>query len=350
MNKIEKRIEWIDICKAVGILFVIVGHVGIPESVDIWIHAFHMPLFFMLSGLCYKEKKHQHFLPFIKSRFLSLIVPYILFSVILYFLWNIIMYYVNINNVGTCGNLVNCMFTPASTTSCFGAVNWFLPSLFIVEVFFWIICKITKYSKTKCTIAIIFLSLISYCYPIITQYRIPLAIDSSLMGTTFYGIGWLMKNINYSKIKITLKRSILFSYTILAFLFGFFLRLSFVNRMTNVRTLLYGDYSLYFVNAIGITCLFMILSILLDIASEKIKTLNLLKFAGKNTMIILLLNGILARFYNILMEIYNSSIHNKILILVNSVFVSIIIMILCVLLSIVVNKYLPFLLGKKRKQ
>ena len=41
----NKRIEWIDICKGIGILAMICGHIGLPHILDKYIHAWHMPIF-----------------------------------------------------------------------------------------------------------------------------------------------------------------------------------------------------------------------------------------------------------------------------------------------------------------
>ncbi|MDA9004038.1 acyltransferase family protein [bacterium] len=63
-NDISHRSEWVDYCKAIGIILVVYGHVarglfnaGIGSSipwyslVDSIVYSFHMPLFFFLSGL-----------------------------------------------------------------------------------------------------------------------------------------------------------------------------------------------------------------------------------------------------------------------------------------------------------
>ena len=51
----KKRIEWVDLSKFVGIFAMVWGHSGVNENMDIIIHAFHMPLFFFLSGYFYKD-------------------------------------------------------------------------------------------------------------------------------------------------------------------------------------------------------------------------------------------------------------------------------------------------------
>ena len=54
---IKGRSRWIDIMRALTIWIVILGHMKVilPGVLVRWIYAFHMPAFFMLSGLTWKE-------------------------------------------------------------------------------------------------------------------------------------------------------------------------------------------------------------------------------------------------------------------------------------------------------
>ena len=52
----NQRIEYIDIAKGMGIILMIMGHIGYGELFHRFIHAFHMPLFYFCAGLLYKEK------------------------------------------------------------------------------------------------------------------------------------------------------------------------------------------------------------------------------------------------------------------------------------------------------
>ena len=51
----RNRILWLDMAKGIGILLIMIGHLGIsviPEAkpVQIWLYSFHIPTFFFLSG------------------------------------------------------------------------------------------------------------------------------------------------------------------------------------------------------------------------------------------------------------------------------------------------------------
>lgn len=44
------------IAKGIGMLLMVVAHAGIPNMFSCFVYMFHMPLFFFMSGYCFKEK------------------------------------------------------------------------------------------------------------------------------------------------------------------------------------------------------------------------------------------------------------------------------------------------------
>lgn len=63
IEKVEKtsRVEYIDILKGIGIILMIMGHIGFSGIFDFYIHAFNMPLFFFVSGYLYKTKTEKKY-------------------------------------------------------------------------------------------------------------------------------------------------------------------------------------------------------------------------------------------------------------------------------------------------
>ena len=75
----QQRIAWLDTAKGLAIMLVVLGHVSfLPAPVLGVIYAFHMPLFFFLSGILLFRKR-EPFVPFLKKKVRTLIVPYYLF-------------------------------------------------------------------------------------------------------------------------------------------------------------------------------------------------------------------------------------------------------------------------------
>lgn len=52
----EKRNETITIAKSIAIILMVIGHSGVAHWMGSFINMFHMPLFFLCSGYCFKDK------------------------------------------------------------------------------------------------------------------------------------------------------------------------------------------------------------------------------------------------------------------------------------------------------
>lgn len=86
----QKRLEWVDIAKGIGIILVVLGHcVPYGGTTFNLIFTFHMPLFFILSGYCYVQrgirttfdKKLKSLLvPFAKYFLLGLVITLIILN------------------------------------------------------------------------------------------------------------------------------------------------------------------------------------------------------------------------------------------------------------------------------
>ena len=76
-----KRVEWIDEAKALAIILVGVGHYSCPEGLLTWIYTFHMPLFFILSGITSNFEKYP-FKEFFLKKVRTLLFPWVIAVVI----------------------------------------------------------------------------------------------------------------------------------------------------------------------------------------------------------------------------------------------------------------------------
>lgn len=82
----KNRIEWVDKCKCIAIYFVVYGHFCLDNK---YVYAFHMPLFFLLSGFVLNEKKYE-FKDFLKSRINGILIPYIFFYLLTWMYWLVV--------------------------------------------------------------------------------------------------------------------------------------------------------------------------------------------------------------------------------------------------------------------
>lgn len=73
------RIQWLDIAKGIAIILMVMGHSGIPGVLAGFIYAFHMPLFFIASGL---TTQYSPLSVFIKKKSKGLLLPFVIYSAI----------------------------------------------------------------------------------------------------------------------------------------------------------------------------------------------------------------------------------------------------------------------------
>lgn len=138
----RERIGYYDIARGLGIIFVIIGHIDtfyVPfRSVVI---TFHMALFFIISGMLFMETEEEKksFREILKKKFCRILVPYYLFSLLAI---GIEFIRLALQEVFYWPHFKSLLL---STFSLYGnSVMWFLPALFISEVLFLAIRKLTS--------------------------------------------------------------------------------------------------------------------------------------------------------------------------------------------------------------
>ncbi|WP_176591312.1 acyltransferase family protein [Sphingobium sp. EM0848] len=74
------RLEWIDVARGIGIIAVVIGHVWTRGTLRDAMYSFHMPLFFLLSGLLTRPQPVAHFT---RRQLVSQMRPYAAFLILL---------------------------------------------------------------------------------------------------------------------------------------------------------------------------------------------------------------------------------------------------------------------------
>lgn len=89
----KERLQWADIARGIGIFLVVLGHTYRDNAVRSWLYAFHMPLFFFLSGWMLGRKKAiapAGYRAFAVKKFRAFMIPYALFLALSYVYWKIV--------------------------------------------------------------------------------------------------------------------------------------------------------------------------------------------------------------------------------------------------------------------
>lgn len=126
-----KRIAYLDVAKGIGILLVVLAHnyvrISLP-GMGKFIFSFHMPFFFLLSGMLFNPG--YPLLVLFKRRFATLIRPYMAAIILLY---TVYFFYTDIRLMTLLRRVLRSLY--ASGNYIEWAQLWFLPHLFILNMF-----------------------------------------------------------------------------------------------------------------------------------------------------------------------------------------------------------------------
>lgn len=145
-----KRIQWIDVAKGICMISVIAGHMGV-EAVNRVVFAYHLTVFFILSGYTLKNNLSRDNL---NNRFKSLMVPYFMtcFAVTIMDVINLIVIEHVTDNIMLTKKVADDLlrsFMASGTVTEFTGIDvcgrigaiWFLPATFFAVVFTQILLK-----------------------------------------------------------------------------------------------------------------------------------------------------------------------------------------------------------------
>ncbi len=317
----QNRILFLDYARVIAAFLVVFAHLYSTDStVRLYIYAFHMPFFYLVSGILHKEVDD---ITILKKGIKSLLIPSFVYLTIGLFILSL----ANGNNIidmaiNTVQNFYKGEAMPANS------IVWFLFSLLYVKImsnFF-----IHHGHIIKSLIILLFLSFLVY-----PHWAEPFYFDTSLMALPFYLFGFYTKDLFINTNKQNKKWWI-----------GviFFLILTVCLTLINGRVSMVGchygirrwpiNVSLFYLNGIIGSMMLICLSFMFkkQMKACEIAALSLISIVG--------FQGIFIHFYskhigfnqNILMTILSTTI----------------IIILCCILHALLKRYVPWAVGAKK--
>lgn len=177
----KERIEYYDVAKGILILLVVLGHVFETGIINQYIYSFHMPAFFIISGIIqnYSSVLKKPLKDAIIRKIYTLIVPFLFFELI-GVLFNIARFGVTLNIFGYASNTLSLR--------CNNGPDWFIWALFVDEILFLLIHHFlkNKYIIWAASFGIGLFMIINYKF--------------YLFGST--GVGFLFLTFGYYAIKL----------------------------------------------------------------------------------------------------------------------------------------------------
>lgn len=199
----KQRVQYIDIARGIAILLMIIGHVVNHGLFRDFIFSFHMPLFFITGGMCYRPKK-------VKSALITdlrkIILPYALVLLILD-LWEgtaTPAYYLR-QFLWAAPWQNKKMYEPEIGAA---FAMWFFPTFFMTR---WIFRILERFCKGRLFLLAFLSMIISFwgmAWGMEKWQWLPFNLDVAMSSTGFYSFGYLIRaqrwnnRTDYGRIKI----------------------------------------------------------------------------------------------------------------------------------------------------
>ncbi len=218
----------------------ILDHIGFGNEFYRWSHAFHMPLFFLVTGYFFRaDKVKEHPGKYIGKKAKALLVPYIVVSLICYVAWLLIKH-----DKPWYDPLIHIFWNNQSGIPIATAV-WFLMCLFMLEVMFVCIIRLTRAKPLHALAWCLFISLGAYLLIQLWDVELPWCTIPAMMALPLLWCGWQFQNLP-AHIR---EKCIKMPWGLLIALLVMTTASIFLHASINMRSNNYGIYPLFYLNA-----------------------------------------------------------------------------------------------------
>lgn len=276
--EIKKREYWIDIAKGIGIIFVMLGHTVIGPVITKYTYIFNLPVFIFLSGYLFNLSKFKDFWQFIRLRAKAIMIPYVglsIISIVFYkFYYNMPIY-----DYTTMVNMIVAFIKATRTQIFYNIPLWFLPTLFFIEIAFYLIRKINN-KYLEWIIVIILSSYFVIKWDTLYNPKLFWTIDTGCFYLLFFALGYyLRQNILNIKFKNRWFINIIFYITLAINLMIIYNNNLFERIFKN--TIVINNGILYYLTLVILALSGIYITIKI---SQEIKRQKILEYIGRNSI------------------------------------------------------------------
>lgn len=281
----NKRLNYLDYTRALGILLVVMQHAfqyfGVFDGIVSYIKTFHVTIFFVISryiaGVRFEEKSSLREIVINRSR--SLLIPYIVFSCINTFLKFTVLKIQGYLTEEIIRQEMTEFFTIGNGTV------WFLTTLFLIEVLFY--CQRGKYENITYIVTGITLGSIPF-FVIQNDNLLGIVTRRTMVGYAFFIGGYFLGRYIMQKIKIS------FAVAIILVAAGFMMWKKLSCEMNYFNGAFEGFISAILINICSVVGILMFMYRLDSRLGRKLK---LLSYFGRNSLIVMLVHPIFLMCY-----------------------------------------------------
>lgn len=283
----QSRLEWVDIAKGILIALVVFGHiepVGVEHTVEygydaihyfkLWISSFHMPAFFIISGLLRGMKESNSSIDLIKviKKQKKIWIYYLIFSILFFFQWMV--------KVKTGQYEMDKLYDFAINTITLTGVGvlWFIPAFALSLVIFDLLLKGAKVWKSLYGLILTLFLVLTMLYDIPDAtvsnsilVKLLAVIGRALIGSLFMLIGYNVQRMQVMQSKWV-------------YVFIPISLLCFTNSIVDMHYLKFNNVILYYLFSVAGSISIFILSKKIAECAKLLKN-TLLKWGGYSLLI-----------------------------------------------------------------
>lgn len=318
---------WIDLVKLIAIINVVYIHCP-PADFNIVSFWF---IFFFMSGLLFSFDKYDSFIGFVKRRSKQILVPYFCFFLFFYLFWLFVG-----KNLSSPEEQALPFYTPI-LEYLYGRPNsvclplWFLACLFAVQSLFYIFKKLNK------IITVIILLLLPFLNILFDLSNTPWMLDGVCEYFPYFGIPCLFKKEFFNFMENKKRFGLSFILLIICILSNWIIS-DISNMILKTALIMLRNFSLL-----------VFLIVLMKLITDKFGLHKSIKYLAINTIIILAFNSYAIRLVDIFIKNvsgFDSNFYEGNLIF--KISLTFFVMISMYIPIYVINRYLPFIIGKGR--
>lgn len=342
LAKTGGRLEWIDVLKFIAMLLVVIGHAskgGTPDTYRYYIYSFHMPLFFIISGMTFYlqcQKREFTFISLVKNKAKGLVWPYFALSFLTVPIWLINFRLLTYKDESISKLIYAIFYSHQHHVSGPSNAMWFCLTLFLTLIVFWLVDLWSEHNEKTLTLAVMIIGCFGYAMSLREyDFFTPWHIDTVPIALMCILAGWLfIKHIEFfASLLGGWKRQILWCIILLPS--AYFCAKYNVKISMAVNT--YGSFLLFVGAVIGFSMICVIIA-------RALPCLWVFKLVGRNTIVMLAFHAPIFRFLERISDTTATFIDVHPIITGTIVFVGLI------PVCYIFERWLPFLIGRSRKK
>ena len=308
----NKRVDWIDYAKGIGIVCVMLLHAQVDDPYRRVIYLWVIPLFFLLSGIHAHREQYSTYKDFFRHKSLRLLMPYAILNGITYLFWLFIG-----RHFGTDAGAAIAWWEPLV-----GIVRgeypyivhneplWFIAALFSTETVYYLLYRPIRRASTYLAVTLGLL-VVGWLISLFGLSPLPWEIATVPAMLPFYAAGaWMGEEVRSGRSAMPSTKQILglLVLGLAAMVVGYLLNIDEVRVSANR----YGAYLPFLSGAVGGCMVVCGASMLLERGS---KYMTWLAFIGRNTLWILglhlmaysLVKGVAVYILHLPLEVFASA-------------------------------------------